>query len=97
MICEITYLPIREGKMAEFREAWTSAEKILSRQPGYLTHEAGVHLETPSTIVLLIRWNSLEAHTRAFAQSADFSVFLGQFLNLLDRPATVAHMESFAT
>lgn len=97
MICEITYLPIREGKMADFRGAWTSAEKILARQAGYLTHEAGVQLEAPGTVVLLIRWNSLEAHTEAFAQSADFTAFLGRFSHLMDGPATVVHMQSFAT
>jgi heme-degrading monooxygenase HmoA len=96
MICEITYLPIREGKMADFRKAWAGAERILARQPGYLSHEAGVQLETPGTVVLLIRWSSLEAHTSVFAQSADFPLFLGHFSDLLDGPATVVHMQSFA-
>jgi heme-degrading monooxygenase HmoA len=97
MIFEITYLPIREGKMTDFRKAWASSEKILARQPGYLTHEVGAQLEMPHTVVLLIRWQSLESHTKAFAQSVDFPVFLGHFSNLLDGPATVVHMQSFAT
>jgi hypothetical protein len=79
MICEIACLPIREGRMNDFREGWADAEKILARQPGYLMHEIGLHIESPNTVALLIRWRSLEAHTEAFAQSADFPVFINLF------------------
>lgn len=91
MILEISDLPVREGQLDAFRKAWTTAEKILMRQPGYLDHEVMQQIESPNVVTLLIRWESLEAHTEEFVKSDDFGDFLELFSPLVDGPARVIH------
>ncbi len=73
MILEITEIAVRDAQDDSFRSAWKAAAAILSRQPGYQGYEAMVQHENPNVFTLLVRWESLQAHTEQFTQSTDFS------------------------
>lgn len=91
MIIEITDLPLRAGTAEAFRIALTQADTILKRQPGYIGHQLARQVEFPNTFTLIIRWRSLEAHTEAFAKSADFADFLALIGGFVEGPTRVIH------
>lgn len=97
MILEITDLPIREGQLDAFRAAWKTAERILTRQPGYRDHDVSQQIEDPRIVTLLIKWDSLEAHTERFAKSEDFASFLDLFSSFVDGPVRVVHVRSLTS
>lgn len=96
MIYEITDLPIRRGDGEAFLAAWKKAAEVLARQPGYLGHEIGRQTESADVFTLLIRWQSLRAHTEVFANSPDFQPFLNLFSSFIDGTVRVVHVEPAA-
>ncbi|MDP8964977.1 MAG: TIGR03792 family protein [Cyanobacteriota bacterium] len=49
---------LREKFIEKDAEIWTAK---LASYPGFLSKEVWIHPETPSEVVLMIRWASLEA------------------------------------
>lgn len=72
MILEVASLNVRSGQAAEFEAAFQRAQAIIASIPGYLSHELQRCLEKPDDYVLLVRWQTLEAHEINFRQSAEY-------------------------
>jgi len=69
VILEVATLDVRKSANDSFEGDFQVAEKIISSIPGYLSHELLRCIENPGRYVLLVRWESLEAHTIGFRQS----------------------------
>ena len=69
MILEVAVLNIKPGEGAKFEHAFAIAQEILAAMPGYLEHECRRCLEVDDQYILLVRWESLEAHTTGFRKS----------------------------
>ena len=69
MVLELALLDIRDGLSAEFEAAFREASPLIAASPGYLGHELQRRLEQPARYALLVRWETLEAHTVGFRQS----------------------------
>lgn len=69
MILEVAILNIKTGLSAEFEEAFQIAEKIISGMTGYISHQLQKCMEEPDKYILLVNWESLEAHTDGFRNS----------------------------
>jgi heme-degrading monooxygenase HmoA len=72
MILEVAPLHIRSGRAAEFEAAFASAQRIIALMPGYLSHELQRCVERPDEYVLLVRWESVEAHEIGFRGSPQY-------------------------
>lgn len=72
MILEVAILDIKDGMSNEFETAFKQAAKIISSMPGYISHELQKCVETSNRYILLVRWETLEAHTVGFRQSAEY-------------------------
>lgn len=72
MILEIAILNIRAGEEAAFEEAVAAGSPLILRSPGYIAHELRRCIETKGRYVLLVRWETLEAHTVGFRESPAF-------------------------
>ena len=74
MILEVAQLPVKAGEEAAFEAAFAEAEKIISAQPGFLSHELvrGADADNGSRYVLLVRWETVAAHEEGFRGSADY-------------------------
>lgn len=72
MILETAPLHIRAGQAEEFEAAFRIAQRIIAAMPGYLSHELRRCLERPDEYLLLVRWESLEAHETGFRKSAEY-------------------------
>ncbi|QNF33036.1 antibiotic biosynthesis monooxygenase [Adhaeribacter swui] len=72
MILEIAMLDVIPAQTLEFEQAFAQAQKIISRMPGYLSHELQRSLEKENRYVLLVQWQTLEDHTIGFRQSPEY-------------------------
>ncbi|HIO96583.1 MAG TPA: antibiotic biosynthesis monooxygenase, partial [Leucothrix sp.] len=66
MILEVAILNVISGKEAEFELAFNTAEKIISRMKGYISHQLQQSIEVPNRYILLVNWKTLEDHTVGF-------------------------------
>jgi len=91
MILEHALLSITPGQQAPFEQAFTEAEKVISRAEGYLGHQLQRGLESPATYLLLVRWATLEAHTVGFRQGPLFGEWRGLIGAFFAAPPAVEH------
>lgn len=72
MILEVAILNIRPGQNALFETAFAQAQTIISASPGYISHQLQQCLEIENQYILLVQWESVEAHEIGFRQSAGY-------------------------
>jgi len=75
MILEIAILTIKSGLSGEFETAFRKASPIIASMPGYLSHDLKKCVEVDDRYLLLVRWETLEAHTIGFRQSPDYQTW----------------------
>jgi heme-degrading monooxygenase HmoA len=74
MILELADLRIRPGGQADFdRAIQRGLTEVVSTVPGYRGHEVHKGIESPERYLLMIYWDSVEAHTEGFRQSQAFT------------------------
>ncbi len=93
MILEAAVLPVIAGREAEFESAFREASPIIASVPGYLGHELQRCIETPSRYLLLVRWETLEAHTVGFRGSAEYQRWRALLHHFYDPFPVVEHFE----
>ncbi|MGD1875073.1 MAG: antibiotic biosynthesis monooxygenase family protein [Mastigocoleus sp.] len=72
MILEVAILNVKPGICEEFESAFQIAENIISSIPGYISHELQKCIEVQNRYILLVRWETLEAHTINFRESQQY-------------------------
>lgn len=69
MIMEHAILPVRPGAEEEFERSFETARAQISQQPGFRTLSLSRSIESPNLYLLLVGWDSVEAHTEGFRTS----------------------------
>jgi heme-degrading monooxygenase HmoA len=69
MVIEIADFTVRPGTEDEFAAAYREARPLLAATPGFLGARMTRGIESPSRFVLLVEWETLEAHTDGFRTS----------------------------
>lgn len=98
MILEVAQLPVKAGEEAAFEAAFAQAAKIISAQPGFLSHELvrGADAGNGSQYVLLVRWETIEAHQDGFRNSADYQKWRELLHKFYEPGIAVAHFATVA-
>ncbi|MEZ4984560.1 MAG: antibiotic biosynthesis monooxygenase family protein [Saprospiraceae bacterium] len=73
MVLEIATIDIMAGQQDAFEAALGQAQSLLAQSPGYIGHTFHHGIENPHRYVLLIEWETLEAHTVGFRESELFT------------------------
>ncbi len=94
MILEVAVLPVIEGQESEFEAAFREASPIIASMPGYLGHELQRCIEAPSRYLLLVRWETLEAHTVGFRGSPEYQRWRALLHHFYDQFPVVEHFEA---
>ena len=94
MILELASLNIRDGQNEDFERSFLRASPLIASVPGYIRHELQRSLEHPSRYVLLVQWESLEAHTVGFRGSAAYQEWKKLLHHFYDPFPQVEHYES---
>ena len=93
MILEVAPLQVRSGQAAQFEAAFLRAQRIISAMPGYVSHELQRCLERPNEYVLLVRWQSLEAHEVGFRKSPEYQAWKQLLHHFYEPFPVVSHYE----
>jgi len=72
MVLEVAILDVIAGREREFESAFSEAERIISAMDGYVSHQLQRCVEKSSRYLLLVNWQTLEAHTRGFRGSPQY-------------------------
>lgn len=73
MVLEIAHLDVKPNESLAFEQVFQNASPLISATPGYISHELQRCIETPNRYVLLVQWETLEAHTTGFRQSERYA------------------------
>lgn len=93
MILEAVMLNVKPGCEQDFEAAFRQASTIISGMNGYLSHELYRCFEVEKKYLLLVRWETLEAHTIGFRESAEYQDWKKLLHHFYDPFPTVEHFE----
>jgi len=93
MILEAAVLRVRAEELSAFEAAMVKAAPVIAGSPGYLRHELRRCLETPGRYLLLVQWETLEAHTVGFRQSPAFAEWRAIIGGFFAEPPMVEHYQ----
>ena len=93
MILEVAVLDIRTGETAEFEAAFQQASPLIASMPGYIDHELQKCVETSHRYILLVNWQTLEAHTVGFRQSPEYQEWKRLLHHFYDPFPNVEHYQ----
>jgi heme-degrading monooxygenase HmoA len=91
MILEVA--DFRTASAEDFEAAMRELAPVIASSAGYLGHTVQRSIETPGRYLLIVRWTSVEAHTKGFRASPAFERWrtrLGDHRN----GAVVEHFET---
>lgn len=91
MVLEVAPLSIRPGQESAFEAAFAVAQSILASMPGYQSHSLHRGIERPGEYLLLVSWDSLEAHEQGFRGSARYAEWKALLHHFYDPFPTVLH------
>lgn len=93
MILEVAILDVIPGQEVEFQAAFGTASSIISSMPGYVSHQLQRCLETRNRYILLVHWETLEAHTVGFRGSEKYQEWKKLLHHFYEPFPTVEHYE----
>jgi heme-degrading monooxygenase HmoA len=91
MILEVAVLDVIPGQESEFELAFEQASPLIASMSGYLEHSLRRCLEKSSRYLLLVRWETLEDHTRGFRFSSEYQEWKRLLHHFYDPFPTVEH------
>lgn len=75
MIREHALLPVHPSQEPAFEAAFAEARPLIAAQPGFRSLSLSRSIESPSTYLLLVEWDSVEAHTEGFRRSPEYAAW----------------------
>ena len=93
MILEVAILDVIPGQEGEFQAAFGTASSIISSMPGYVSHQLQRCLEIRNRFILLVHWETLDAHTIGFRGSEKYQEWKTLLHHFYDPFPTVEHYE----
>ncbi len=69
MVTELARFFITHGQEEDFVAAYQAARTYLENAEGYRGHHMHRVAESPSDFVLIVSWDSLDAHVKGFRES----------------------------
>ncbi len=97
MILEVADIRIHPGRQADFDAAiQRGLATVLSKAEGFVGARVQKGIESPERYLLMIEWQTLEAHTVGFRQGPLYPAWREIVGPFFAAPPTVEHFESLA-
>ena len=93
MILEVVILDVISGREQEFETGFREASRIIASMAGYSSHQLQRCLEKQNRYLLLVQWETLEAHTMGFRGSNEYQEWKKQLHHFYDPFPIVEHYE----
>ncbi|MGZ4307697.1 MAG: antibiotic biosynthesis monooxygenase family protein [Solirubrobacteraceae bacterium] len=91
MIVERALMSITPGSEADFEAAMQQAKGVISQANGFRSIRVTRGIESPSTYLLILEWDTLEDHTVGFRESELFIRWRGLIGQYFAEPPAVEH------
>jgi heme-degrading monooxygenase HmoA len=91
MVLEVALIDVLPGREDEFTAAYAQARDTLIGTPGLRSARMTHGIESPSRFVLLVEWDSVEAHEQNFRATERFATWRGLIGPYFDGPPRVEH------
>lgn len=92
MVVEHALISVTPGREAEFEAEFPRARVVIEQADGFRWAELHRFVERPSAFLLLVGWDSLEAHNDGFRGSDLFRQWREVIGPFFDGPPTVEHV-----
>ena len=93
MILEVVILDVIQEYEKEFESAFVEASNIIASMTGYTSHQLQHCLERENRYLLLVQWETLEAHTIGFRGSEQYQEWKRRLHHFYDPFPVVEHYE----
>ena len=93
MILEVAILQVKAGQSTDFEAAFKQSSRIISSMDGYISHTLQKCLEVEDKYILLVQWQTLEAHTEGFRGSEEYLEWKALLHHFYEPFPTVEHYE----
>ncbi len=93
---EVAQFFIKEGSEEDFKQGWERGIVHILESEGVHRAELTQGVETPTWFVLLIEWESLDAHQK-FRDSEKLGKWRGEITEYFAKPPHVEHVVQVAT
>ena len=97
MITEHAILEVIPGQEDEFVATMEQAKSLIAGSPGFRSLRVQRGIENPGTFLLLVEWESLQAHTEGFRGSEAYGQWRYLLHHFYDPFPVVEHFESVVT
>lgn len=92
MVLEVALIDVIPGQEDEFVAAYGKARETLATTPGLQSVRMTRGVESPSRFVLLVEWDSVEAHEENFRGSERFGQWRAAIGPFFAAPPRVEHV-----
>ena len=92
MVVEVADIEVRPGTEEEFLAAYRGVRRVLAETPGCNSVRMTRGIESPSRFVLLVEWESVEAHEENFRGTDRFATWRGAIGPFFAAPPRVEHV-----
>jgi quinol monooxygenase YgiN len=93
MVLEIADFDVRPGSEDDFLAAFRSVRDVLATTPGCLSVRMTRAIESPARFVLLVEWDSVQAHEENFRATDRFGTWRAAIGPFFAAPPRVEHAE----
>jgi heme-degrading monooxygenase HmoA len=93
MVLEVALIDVQEGREDEFAAAYGKARQLVATTPGCRSVRMTRGIESPSRFVLLVEWDSVDAHLDNFRASERFTEWRALIGPYFDGAPRVEHFE----
>jgi heme-degrading monooxygenase HmoA len=93
MILEVAILDVIPNREKDFELAFAQASRIISSMAGYVSYQLQRCLEKQNRYILLVHWQTVEAHTVGFRGSEEYQEWKRLLHHFYDPFPTVEHYE----
>jgi heme-degrading monooxygenase HmoA len=91
MVIEVALIDVLQGREDEFAAAYAKAHQVLATTPGCRSVRMTRGVETSTRFVLLVEWDSVEAHIENFRATDRFTQWRGMIGPYFDGAPRVEH------
>ncbi len=93
MVLEVADIALLPGSAEPFLAAYRSAREVLVTTPGCRSVRMTHGVENPDRCVLLVEWDSVEAHEVNFRQTERFTTWRAAIGPFFAAPPLVEHFD----
>jgi heme-degrading monooxygenase HmoA len=91
MVLEVALIDVRPGQEDDFAAAYRAAHSLIVTTAGCRSVRMTRGIESPSRFVLLVEWDSVDAHVENFRNTDRFTEWRGHIGPYFAEPPRVEH------